>query len=205
MNIVNHTKERYLEYKKRHKKILDAAIKVFNKKGYGLATTAEISQEAGVSEPILYKHFTNKKELFLECFRSITDHLLKSYNQIYKKHPDDELKYLIGLITVYVDFVKQNPDKSMFLVHIFSYRSDSHFEEAFKAFMNESVRLIGKVIESGKSKGVIKSNIKSNTLACMYVNQYITIVALNDFLGPQSLTIDLILEWVFNMLKIEEA
>jgi AcrR family transcriptional regulator len=47
--------------------ILDAALRVFSDGSYAGATTAEIAREAGVSEPLLYRHFSSKRELYFAC------------------------------------------------------------------------------------------------------------------------------------------
>jgi AcrR family transcriptional regulator len=47
--------------------IVDAALRVFSEGSYAGATTAEIAREAGVSEPILYRHFTSKRDLYFAC------------------------------------------------------------------------------------------------------------------------------------------
>lgn len=51
----------------RRQAILDAALRVFVGGSYSGATTAEIAREAGISEPILYRHFASKRELYLAC------------------------------------------------------------------------------------------------------------------------------------------
>lgn len=45
--------------------ILDAARTVFARRGYHGTSTAEIAAAAGCSEPMLYKHFASKQELFV--------------------------------------------------------------------------------------------------------------------------------------------
>lgn len=40
---------------------------VFSTGSYSGATTADIAREAGVSEPILYRHFGSKRELYFAC------------------------------------------------------------------------------------------------------------------------------------------
>jgi AcrR family transcriptional regulator len=47
--------------------LLEAASRVFARSSYQGATTAEIAAEAGISEPILYRHFGSKRELYLAC------------------------------------------------------------------------------------------------------------------------------------------
>jgi AcrR family transcriptional regulator len=47
--------------------IVEAALRVFSEGSYAGATTAQIGREAGVSEPILYRHFRSKRELYFAC------------------------------------------------------------------------------------------------------------------------------------------
>jgi AcrR family transcriptional regulator len=47
--------------------ILDAALMVFAERSYAGATTAQIARQAGVSEPILYRHFASKRDLYTAC------------------------------------------------------------------------------------------------------------------------------------------
>jgi TetR/AcrR family transcriptional regulator len=50
--------------------VLDTACRVFARCSYRGATTAEIAREAGVTEPILYRHFDSKQDLYLACIDS---------------------------------------------------------------------------------------------------------------------------------------
>ena len=54
----------------RREAIVRAAIPVFSSRSYAGATTAEIAREAGVSEPILYRHFPSKRELYFACLET---------------------------------------------------------------------------------------------------------------------------------------
>jgi AcrR family transcriptional regulator len=51
----------------RRRALVDAAMRVFSEGSYAGATTAEIAREAGVSEPILYRHFRSKRDLYFAC------------------------------------------------------------------------------------------------------------------------------------------
>ena len=51
----------------RRQAIVDAALRVFVDRSYAGTTTAEIARHAGVSEPILYRHFRSKRDLFFAC------------------------------------------------------------------------------------------------------------------------------------------
>ena len=47
--------------------IVAAALRVFGSGSYSGSTTAEIARAAGVSEPIIYRHFPSKRELWFAC------------------------------------------------------------------------------------------------------------------------------------------
>lgn len=49
----------------RKEQLLDTAAELFSRVGYARATTAELAKAAGVTEPIIYRHFASKKELFV--------------------------------------------------------------------------------------------------------------------------------------------
>jgi AcrR family transcriptional regulator len=51
----------------RRQAVLDTACRVFSRSSYRGATTAEIARAAGITEPILYRHFGSKRDLYLAC------------------------------------------------------------------------------------------------------------------------------------------
>ena len=59
--------KRRLPAEERRKAILAAALRVFVSTSYAGATTADIAREAGVTEPVLYRHFASKRDLWLAC------------------------------------------------------------------------------------------------------------------------------------------
>ena len=56
-----------LTAEERRQAVLETACRVFSRSSYRGATTAEIAREAGISEPILYRHFGSKRDLYLAC------------------------------------------------------------------------------------------------------------------------------------------
>ena len=58
---------RRLPAAERRRAIVSAALRVFSSTSYAGATTAEIAREAGVSEPVLYRHFASKRDLWIAC------------------------------------------------------------------------------------------------------------------------------------------
>jgi AcrR family transcriptional regulator len=48
----------------RRLELVETAVRVFSEGSYRGTTTAEIARAAGVSEPILYRHFASKRDLY---------------------------------------------------------------------------------------------------------------------------------------------
>jgi AcrR family transcriptional regulator len=67
------TRARRLPAEERRRAIVQAALRVFSAGSYAGATTAEIAREAGVSEPVLYRHFASKRDLWFACLGAAWD------------------------------------------------------------------------------------------------------------------------------------
>src|SRR4051794_25149889 len=63
---------RRLKAPQRREQLIEAATKLFAKWVYDATTTAAIAEAAGVTEPILYRHFDSKQELFVAIVRSVS-------------------------------------------------------------------------------------------------------------------------------------
>jgi AcrR family transcriptional regulator len=61
------TTARRLPAEERRRALLAAAARAFSAGSFAGTTTAELAREAQVSEPILYRHFGSKRELYLAC------------------------------------------------------------------------------------------------------------------------------------------
>jgi AcrR family transcriptional regulator len=55
----------------RRRHLIETAIRLFTDGSYRGTTTAEIARAAGVSEPILYRHFASKRELYLAALEHV--------------------------------------------------------------------------------------------------------------------------------------
>jgi AcrR family transcriptional regulator len=53
----------------REQQMLDAAVRVFSRRGYHATSMEEIADLAGISKPMVYAYLGNKEELFIACLR----------------------------------------------------------------------------------------------------------------------------------------
>lgn len=82
----------------RKEQLLDTAAKLFAVHGYAGATTAQIARAAGVTEPIIYRHFQSKRDLFIALLERTGDATIRLWEHELKTAPDpaERLKRLIG-------------------------------------------------------------------------------------------------------------
>lgn len=184
-NIIDKAREKLQQYEQRNQEIVNAAIRMFNKNGYAGTTTASIAAEANVTERTMYRHFRNKEVLFIECIFAVVSELMELLQDQIEKHGDEPLVYLTALASSYINFVKQHPDKSMFLVHLYSYREFPEIEENFKKIVNERIVETERVIRELQAKGVVKTLVDPKVLSAIFVGQYFTMVFLREFVDPE--------------------
>ena len=55
----------------RRRQLLDVAMRVFAERGFHDASMNDIAIAAGVTKPVLYQHFTSKRELFAELLGEV--------------------------------------------------------------------------------------------------------------------------------------
>ncbi|MFN0010552.1 MAG: TetR/AcrR family transcriptional regulator [Phycisphaerales bacterium] len=77
-----------LPAEKRKSQLLDAAAQVFARRGYAGTTTAELAKEAGITEPIIYRHFKGKRELFVALIERTGDGTIAEWEESMKDAHD---------------------------------------------------------------------------------------------------------------------
>lgn len=82
----------------RREQLLDTAAKLFAVHGYAGATTAQIAREAGVTEPIIYRHFDSKRDLFVALIERTGRETIHAWEKHLSDADDsaERLRRLIG-------------------------------------------------------------------------------------------------------------
>ena len=82
----------------RREQLLDCAAELFSQRGYARATTSELARAAGVTEPIIYRHFKSKKDLFIALIERTGAETLDRWTRDVEGagDPADRLRRLLG-------------------------------------------------------------------------------------------------------------
>ncbi len=185
LGVLERSRDRYLESKRKRDAIVDSAIAVFTEKGYAAATTAQISKKSGVSEPTMYRFFGSKKALYLECFNVIASEIEEIFDQAGKSRKQGSIEYLRSLLSNYIRFVAENPGRSKFLVHLFAYRGEAEFEERFNSFAQAREKEILEMVRVADKEKLLKPGFDPGMLSSLLFSQFFSIHVLRNFSGDK--------------------
>jgi AcrR family transcriptional regulator len=137
----------------REAQILDAAARVFARKGYERATTREIAAEAGVSEGTIYNYFHSKRDLLIAMSSRLA---LQSLEQLDALPPREDVKaYVLALVRNRFDLLFKNIDLVRALMPEVLVDEDLR-----AAYINEvlapAISYLGEYIESRAEVGVFR-------------------------------------------------
>lgn len=74
----------------RRQTVVETACRVFAKGSYHGSTTAQIAREVGVSEPVLYRHFSSKRELYLACLDAVWEQVRALWDDALSREADPQ-------------------------------------------------------------------------------------------------------------------
>jgi AcrR family transcriptional regulator len=72
----------------RRLELVETAVRVFSEGSYRGTTTAEIARAAGVSEPILYRHFASKRDLYFAALDHVWTKARAAWEEAVADAPD---------------------------------------------------------------------------------------------------------------------
>ncbi|MEJ3743377.1 TetR/AcrR family transcriptional regulator [Actinomycetes bacterium KLBMP 9797] len=77
----------------REQQMLDAAVKVFSRRGFHAASMDEIAEYAGISKPMVYAYLGTKEELFVACLHREGTRLMEAIAAVVGRDlpPDQQL------------------------------------------------------------------------------------------------------------------
>jgi AcrR family transcriptional regulator len=101
---------------RRQQRILDAALRVFSRRGYHDALVDEIADESETSKGGVYFHFPGKRSLFLALLDRTVARLREKIEEAIASEPDPIAKADAALLTFLRTFAKHRPLARLFMV-----------------------------------------------------------------------------------------
>jgi AcrR family transcriptional regulator len=86
----------------RRRAVVETACRVFANGSYHGSTTAQIAREMGVTEPVLYRHFASKRELYLACLDAVWERVRALWEKTLARE-EDPAKWLKAIGKAYLE------------------------------------------------------------------------------------------------------
>lgn len=112
--MVTRQEQKELTAKRKKEQILDAALAVFSRKGFGEATIPDVAHEAGVAVGTIYTYHQSKRDLLVSILERylITESLVRLLGQ---QPETKDIKFITSLLEDRINFSFENADKLLFL------------------------------------------------------------------------------------------
>ncbi|UCG66673.1 MAG: TetR/AcrR family transcriptional regulator [Deltaproteobacteria bacterium] len=147
---------RHKNYEK-YRKIIDAATKVFAKKGFYNAKVSEIAQEAGIADGTIYIYFKHKDDILISLFEEKMQEVLDNMKQQISLE-SDPLKKIEKFALVHLKLIQDNKDIAE-IIQVELRQSSKFMKNYHNIKFFEYLDLIGHIIQEGKEKGLVREDI----------------------------------------------
>jgi AcrR family transcriptional regulator len=142
----------------RKRQLLAQAKQLFVTLGYQDTTTEKIAQAAGVSEPVLYRHFDSKKALFLEVLHEIRAATLTRWHAE-TANLTDPLAKLHAIADMYLGTTRDHALEFRVMHRTLVETDDEEITSCLRAFYLDSETLLAQVISEGQQSGVFRRSL----------------------------------------------
>jgi len=137
--------------------IIEAAVRVFARKGYFNARVSDIAREAGIAAGTIYLYFDTKEDILVTLFREKMAAFVDAVRQAIAEEPDAVAK-LRRLIRLHFQILQNDPQLAE-VVQVELRQGQKLFRGAASQEISSYFALIGSVFEEGAAAGRFASGL----------------------------------------------
>jgi len=156
--------DRSIAQEEKRRLLLDAAVRVFARRGFHDSRVGDITAEAGVAHGLLYHYFTSKDEVLEAVFRDAWGDVLVAFKAIEESDeaPREQLGHVAAIL---LRSWRRNPDLVRVLVREIgrSPQVQRQVDELGQAFTS-----IERIVAHGQREGVFRSDLDAKLLAWIF-------------------------------------
>jgi len=143
--------------KDKHRRIINAATKIFAQKGFFKAKVSDIAKEAQVADGTIYLYFENKDDILISLFEEQMNQVLEDMKtQVLNEK--DAIKKIEKFAFNHLKMMELN--KNMAEIIQVELRQSTKFMKEYKnEKFHQYLNLIGDIIKEGQAEGLFKADI----------------------------------------------
>jgi TetR/AcrR family transcriptional regulator, fatty acid metabolism regulator protein len=160
--VPNRTNAQAQEEKRRL--LLDAAVRVFARKGYHASRVGDIADEAGVAYGLLYHYFGSKEEVLRTVFRETWRELIQTIRSV-EQTDDPPREQLRKVAEILLRSWRRDPD--LVRVLVLEVTRSPHLPGEMDEIV-ESFAAIQEVVERGQADGSIRADLDARLASYVF-------------------------------------
>lgn len=164
-------KQKKLPAEKRKRVILRAAIEVFSESNYRVARISDIASRAGITDPMIYKFYKSKSELFQEILQITSnktrqDFLKKDFfeNEKLKSKKDFRMALKNSLWSYFSSMERYRKELKIYFQAI-SEVDEPEIQKVLRDSYKSYASLYQSILQQGKDQGTLALGMETQTIA----------------------------------------
>jgi TetR/AcrR family transcriptional regulator, fatty acid metabolism regulator protein len=155
-----------LKTDQRQSQIIDTAINIIHQHGYSHLSIRELANQVGISQPALYRHFTNKDAIIL----GILDRMMQLGSSIKQKletvnDPKEKIK---GFILGHTEFLQENPEMTSVVFSEDIFQDNEQAKNKLKTILDYRCLILTEIIAEAKNNDVVV-DVKPQDLSMLII------------------------------------
>jgi TetR/AcrR family transcriptional regulator len=148
----------------RKRQLMQHAKALFVSLGYPQTTTDKIARAAGVTEPVLYRHFPSKKAMFLEVLDDIRMATIHRW-QTETAPIADPLQRMRAIVDLYLGSTVAHAADFHIMHRSLVETDDDDIANALRVFYLDSEKMLMHVLSEGQESGVFRGDFVPRMVA----------------------------------------
>jgi AcrR family transcriptional regulator len=144
--------------------ILDAAVRVFARKGYHTSRVGDIAEEAGVAHGLLYHYFRSKEELLQTIFRETWRDVLDAVRNV-QETDETARDRLAGIAKILLRAWRRDPDLVRVLVR--EVTRGSHLQRRIDE-IDQAFAGLEQIIAQGQEDGEFRADVDPRMVSYVF-------------------------------------
>ena len=158
-----------LPAEERRASLLGTACGLFSCRSFRGTTTADIAREAGVTEPVLYRHFTSKRALYLACLDETWQRVRALWAERIAAEPDPAV-WLAVMGRAFIESEEEHPLVApMWVQALAEAREDAEIAAYMRSHMQEVHDYVAGVIRRSQEAGGIAPDRDADAEAWIFI------------------------------------
>jgi TetR/AcrR family transcriptional regulator len=158
-----------LPAEKRREALLETACGCFSRGSYRGTTTADIAAAAGVTEPILYRHFDSKRDLYIACQEEMWEQVQALWNEAVAAEPDPGL-WIAAMGRAFLESERFRPVISnLWVQSLAEAAEDPEIRRYVERHMLEVHAFVADVIRRAQAAGGVPKERKAEAEAWIFI------------------------------------